>query len=156
MRLHTFPTLYTLPRASEFLQGIPWVSPLLKDTLYLFPVCPACTIVFEKTRDRMVFKEYASALGWARQALVFLYNHTRKGCVCVFPSWEGWGRLQASLGSSCACCFRALGRGLNGLYDPDSHQRSRWKELVSLGTLIEGRMSHHWHRHFFWFPPNGH
>lgn len=64
-RTLTFPTLYmyTLLRAPGLLQGIPWsVSPLLKDKLYLFPLCPHSTD-FEKTRHKMVLKEYAPALG---------------------------------------------------------------------------------------------
>lgn len=89
---------------------------------------------------------------WARSGEpLFSYIITPERAESVFPQWEGWGWLPASLGRSRTCCFKALGRSLNRLYEPDGHQRSRWRDLASLGTLIEGRMSHNWDT-LFWSP----
>lgn len=89
---------------------------------------------------------------WARSGEpLFSYIITPERAESVFPQWEGWGWLPASLGSSFTCCFKALGRSLNRLYEPDGHQSCRWKDLASSDTLIEGRMSHNWDT-LYWSP----
>lgn len=46
-------------------------------------------ITFEKTRHKMVFKGYASALGWVKGALVFLHNHSRNAEYVCFLTGKG-------------------------------------------------------------------